>query len=180
MSRRGYALVEMLVVIAVGSVLLGIASGLLVLLMGVEQASRELLRQEVALASLADQFRRDVWGSTRLLPADGKTNSPGWRFEAAEGTVVQYRVQGTSLIRAVLDGGVAREQEAYQLPGDAQVAIEPPAVRGPAIVSLLITTPQGKPGRGSPCAVEVDAALGADRTLLETAAARTPGREVSP
>ena len=162
--RRGYALTEMLVTIAVGSVLLGIASGLLVLLMSVEQNSRDGLRQQVTLANLATQFRRDAGGCTRF--AEG---SPGWRFEQPEGTVVQYRVQGTSLIRVLMQDGVAREQEAYQLPDDAQVSLELSTARGPAIVRLLMAAPQGKPTRGPPRAVEIDAALGADRALL------TPG-----
>jgi type II secretory pathway component PulJ len=207
----------MLVVIAVGSVLLGIASGLLVLLMSVEQSSRESLRQQVALANLAGQFRRDVRGCTRMLPPDGKTTSPrfpgrvgqareasagppsgahsgpalargalvppysaGWRFEAAEGTIVQYRVQGTSLIRVLVNRGVVLEQEAYQLPEDAQVSLEISATHGPAIVSLLIAMPKGKPARGAPSAVEIDAAMAADLALLETAAQRTPDREVPP
>jgi prepilin-type N-terminal cleavage/methylation domain-containing protein len=173
MSRRGYALTELLVVIAVGSVLLGIACGLVVLLLGIEQSSRESLRQQVALADLARQFRRDVRNGARLLPPDGKPQAASaWRIAAAEGAVIQYRVEGSSLIRALLHGGVVREQQAYQLPEDAQVAIDVSAARGPAIVSLSITTPQGKPIRGSPCAVEIDAALGADGTLLGAAAER--------
>jgi hypothetical protein len=156
----------MLVVIAVGSVLLGIAAGLLVLLMGVEQSSRESLRQQVTLANLAVQFRRDVGGCTRVLPPDAKPQgSAGWRFEEPGGAIVQYRVQGTSLIRALLKGGVTREQEAYQLPQDAQVSLEMSAARAPAIVSLLITAPRSKPTQSAPRAVEIDAALGADRTL---------------
>jgi hypothetical protein len=170
-----------MVVIAVGSVLLGIASGLLVLLMSVEQSSRESLRQQVTLANMAGRFRRDVRNCTRVLPPDTKQQGlREWRLEASEGTVVKYRVEGTSLVRVLVDRGVAREQEAYQLPEDAQVSLEPSAARGPAIVSLLIATPPGKPTRGAPRAVEIDASLGADRTLLETAAARMPNREVSP
>jgi hypothetical protein len=185
--------------------------------MGLEQNSRESLRQQVTLADLARQFRCDVRGCTRVLPPDGKTTSPqfpgrvgqarqasagppsgthggpplaqgelvppysaGWRFEGPEGAVVQYRVQGSSLIRVLVTQGVVREQEAYQLPEDAHVSLEQSDAREPAIVSLLITTAQGKPTRGATRAIEIDAALGADRTLLETVAERGPHREVSP
>jgi prepilin-type N-terminal cleavage/methylation domain-containing protein len=199
MSRRGYALVELLAVIAVGSVLLGIACGLLALLMGIEQSSQESLRRQVTLANLARQFRSDAGGCTRvaegessifvgrklgLSPTPGNAKrkaSPGWRFEAPEGAVVQYRVQGTSLVRVLIVGGLAREREAYQLPEDAQVSLELSAARGPVILSLLITTPQGERVQDAPRAVEIDAALGADRMLLETATAeRGSRREVSP
>ncbi len=175
MSRRGYVLVELAAVIAVGSVLLGIASGLLVLLMGVEQSSRESLRQQVALANLARQFRSDAGGCIRILgrvgqarqasagPPSGTHGGPslapgelvppysaGWQFEEPEGTIVRYRVQGNSLIRVLVDRGVVREQEAYQLPEDAQVSLEQSDAREPAIVSLLITTPPGKRVQNAP------------------------------
>ena len=167
MIRRGYTLTEMLAVIAVGSVLLGIASGLLVLLMSVEENSRDSLRQQVMLSELAGQFRRDVRRCAHVLPADAKPRGLSeWRLAMPEGTVVQYRVQGTSLIRVVTDSGVVREQEAYQLPEKSQVSLELSAAKGPAIVSLLIATPEGKPLRGTPHAVQIDAGLGADRLLL--------------
>jgi len=169
MTRRGYALTELLAVIAVGSVLLGIASGLLVLLMSVEENSRDSRRQQVMLSELAGQFRRDVRRCVRVLPADAKRRgSPEWRLAMPEGTVVQYRVQGTSLVRILTDSGVVREQEAYQLPEEAQVSLELPAAGGPAIVSLLIATPQGKPLRGALHAVQIDVGLGADRMLLNS------------
>ncbi len=171
MSRRGYALVELLAVIAVGSVLLGIACGLLVLLMGVQQSSRESLRQQVTLANLARQFRCDVRGCTRLLPPDARPRvSPAWRFEGPEGTVMQYRLQGSSLIRGSRPWQRGPGARGVPASRNAQVSLELSAPRGPAIVSLSITTPQGKPTRGTTCAVEIDAALGADRTLTGVAA----------
>jgi prepilin-type N-terminal cleavage/methylation domain-containing protein len=166
MNRRGYALTELLVVIAVGSVLLGIASGLVVLLLSVEQSSRESLRQQVALADLARQFRRDVHSGAQVLLPDGKPQgSAGWRIAAAEGTVIQYRVEGSWLIRALVQGGQARGQEAYQLPEEAHVSLDVSAARRPAVVSLSITTPQGKPSRGGPWAFQIDASLGSDREV---------------
>ena len=191
MSRRGYVLVELAAVIAVGSVLLGIASGLLVLLMGVEQSSRESLRQQVALANLARQFRSDAGGCIRILgrvgqarqasagPPSGTHGGPslapgelvppysaGWQFEEPEGTIVRYRVQGNSLIRVLVDRGVVREQEAYQLPEEC--ASLAGAVRRPR-ASHRQPVDHDAPGQACPKrarAVEIDAALGADRTLL--------------
>jgi hypothetical protein len=174
----------MLAVIAVGSVLLGIASGLLVLLMSVEENSRDSLRQQVMLSELAGQFRRDVRRCARVAEGDspifvgrklGQSPAPAeakpqglsaWRLQMPEGTVVQYRVHGTSLIRVLSEGGVVREQEAYQLPEKSQVSLELSAAGGPAIVSLLITSPQGKPLRSVLHAVQIDAGLDADRMLL--------------
>jgi len=97
---------------------------------------------------------------------DGKPQGPAaWRIETAEETVVQYRVEGSSLIRALVERGAVREQEAYQLPEDAHVSLDVSAAQRPALVSLSITTPPGKPIRGAPRVLRVDAALGADREV---------------
>jgi prepilin-type N-terminal cleavage/methylation domain-containing protein len=182
MSRRGYALTELMVVIAVASVLLGIASGLVALLLGIEQISRESLRRQVTAANLARQFRRDVRSGVRVAEGDspifvgrklGQSPTPdgkpqgsaAWWIETSKGTVIQYRVEGSSLIRALVDHGAVREQEAYQLPEGAHVSLDVSAAQRPALVSLSITTPPGKPIRGAPRVLRVDASLGADREV---------------
>jgi prepilin-type N-terminal cleavage/methylation domain-containing protein len=166
MKRRGYALVELMVVIGVAGVLLGITSGLAALLLGIEHNSRESLRRQVTAAGLARQFRRDVRSGTQVLPPDGKAQpAAGWRIKTAEGSVIEYRVQGASLVRSVTDRGAVGEQAAYELPADARVGIEVSAAGRPALVSLSITTPRGKPVRGVPCVLRVDACLGADREV---------------
>ena len=106
MSRRGYVLVELAAVIAVGSVLLGIASGLLVLLMGVEQSSRESLRQQVALANLARQFRSDAGGCIRILGRVGQARQATPAHH--RGRTVGRRSRRASLSHPTRPGGSSR------------------------------------------------------------------------
>ena len=58
--RRAFTLVEMLTVISIGSVLMGIAISLLIVLLGAEQSGRTHAERSESLQRLADQFRRDV------------------------------------------------------------------------------------------------------------------------
>ena len=68
MLRRGFTLIEMLVVMTVGSVIVGIGVGMLHVLLRTEQTGRDRVHQAGVLARLAEQFRSDVGAAVRQTP----------------------------------------------------------------------------------------------------------------
>jgi prepilin-type N-terminal cleavage/methylation domain-containing protein len=79
MPRRGYTLIEMLVVITVSTVLLSVAVGVLHVLSRAERSGREHGNRATIVARLADQFRSDVHAALHPIPSEGADKNV-WQF----------------------------------------------------------------------------------------------------
>ncbi len=174
--RRGYTLIEMLVIIAAGSAMMAVALGILHLLIRLEQGAREEVARQTTLDRLADQFRRDVHAAGQFAAieiaeaaavqvperADG---APGWQFSLDENRTVQYRAGRRELIRTEREEKDAVARETYVLPSDATVSIERVGEAAPGIVRLRVA-----PGGAQPLGIWrgtcVDAELAKDRRFL--------------
>ena len=77
MLHRGFSLIEMLVVITVGSVVVGIGVGTLHVLHRTEQTGRDRAAQARIVDRLAQQFRSDVAAAVRQTPA---AQQGEWQF----------------------------------------------------------------------------------------------------
>jgi prepilin-type N-terminal cleavage/methylation domain-containing protein len=175
--RRGYSLIEMLVVMATTAAMLGIALGLLHLLIRLEHGSREEVRQRTTLHRLADRFRRDVHAA-RQFPAlevprppgaqgpEREEGTSGWRFSLDDGRAVQYRAEQGQLVRAERAEGDVIAQDSYVLPPHATASIALVGDEAPGIVRLRIV-PEPTPSDATWSATCIDAELGKDRRFLE-------------
>ncbi len=113
--RRGFSLIEMLAVLAVGSVLMAVAAGLLHTLMAIQQSGYHQFKDRRALDRLARQFREDVHAATAIEPqADGK-NSPGWKLPLGTNLSVEYRVAPDGVHRIELEAKRTVRRELYEL-----------------------------------------------------------------
>jgi len=81
-----------LVVVTVSTVLLGVAAGLLCLLLRAERGGREHVYRASVVARLSDQFRRDVHAALHTIPADARRKASGV-FALPDDHVVAYRVR---------------------------------------------------------------------------------------
>ncbi len=162
-NRRGFSLIEMVAVLSASTILFGIATGLLILLMQVDRSWREQVRGHATVASLADQFRRDVHGAERLtsLAALAGKAGPGWRFQSAPGRVVEYRATPGHLLRTQLVEGKTVQQEDFRLPGNASVSVQPPNAAA-GLVMLRISPPQKPVDLSAHGPLEIAATLGRD------------------
>lgn len=174
--RRGYTLIEMLVVIAAGSAMMAVAMGLLHLLLQLERGAREEVGQQTALDRLADRFRRDAHAAERFATLEvaeaagvqvpeRPAGTPGWQFSLDENPTVEYRAGRRELIRTQRAGEDAVAQESYVLPSGATVSIERVGEAAPGIVRLRVA-----PGGVQPLTIWrgtcVDAELAKDRRFL--------------
>ena len=92
--RRGYTLIEMIVVMTAGTVLMGIAVTLLCALLRAEGTGRALVERSASLGRLADQFRRDVHAADQAAKGI-------WRLPGKEGVTLRVpspHVGGTTAV----------------------------------------------------------------------------------
>ena len=86
LAPRGITLIELLAVLAVSSVLLAIAIGLIQTLLRASGAARSDLEQQNSVARLADAFRRDVHAATAFHAGPAKDGNPvEWTFDLGVG-----------------------------------------------------------------------------------------------
>lgn len=168
--RRGYTLIEMVVVMTAAATIMGLVVGLLFLLMEFGEGSREQVAQGVALRQLAEQFRCDAHAAGELAAADepgAKDSEAAWKLRLAEDHVIDYRVDEAELVRIERAGGKVVRTSGFSLPEDAVVSIET-VEEAPRIVRLEIAPGGGPASRVGPHRFRVDAVLAKDRRFAET------------
>ena len=153
--RRGYTLVEMVVVICVASVLLGLTVMLLHALLQTNQGARRYVREVATQGRLAEQFRRDVHAATAIDAACGQLTFDGDR-------TVTYTAAPGQITRTDVVGEAVRQREEFALAAELSARIEADGER--RLVSLLIEPVSGESNGG---VLQIDAVLGYDHRLLE-------------
>jgi type II secretory pathway pseudopilin PulG len=119
--RNGYLLVEMIVVISVGSALACLAVTLLGSLLHVSGALDDQVHRIATVRRLAEQFREDANAATSVkaiqdASSDRKLTSTGQRFELAPGHEVTYMFQPGVIKRVEQIDEAVRSRESFILP----------------------------------------------------------------
>ena len=157
--RHGYTLIEMMVVLAVGSVLSGVAVALIVALLRSESGARDHIHQSAVQSRLADQFRRDVHAADAI---DADDSGLVWTFTLGRGRTVTYRIEANRLERSETAEKDTQRQETYALPPDHTARLDMPEPADSPIVGLSII-PTAKTLDAKPRAtVRFEALLAAD------------------
>ncbi|NQT11818.1 MAG: prepilin-type N-terminal cleavage/methylation domain-containing protein [Planctomycetes bacterium] len=169
-GRRGYTLIEMVAVLSVGTVVMGVAVGLMLMLLRVERDSRMEVAERGAVNRLADQFRRDVRAADRLTPTEspeGEDAPFAWQLSVEAGRVVEYRAEPGALVRAERADEKVLGRESYRLPALATVSIDLVGEKAPGIVRLRITPGGDRPPSSIGQGLAIDAALARDRRFVK-------------
>jgi hypothetical protein len=159
----------MLVVITVGTAIVGVAVALVLAMMHIEKDARSQLGAGVTQARLADQFRRDVRASTGLSVADAvdaESQGPGCELTLDSDRVVRYETSGTGVVRTELDADQVVRRETYRLPRGARVSVELAEESLPAVASLRITPIENIKKRAPVQRTRIAAVLGADHRFV--------------
>lgn len=165
MQRRGYTLIEMLVVVTVSAVLMGVAVQVLYLLARLERGGRESVGRATIVARLADQFRSDVHAALRSMPAAGAEKSQ-WRFALAGDSAVAYRALPGEVERREQVAGKPARQESYALPAESVAEIVIRTEPAPTVASLVITLPGPASAMGRE--IRIDAVLSKDHRFAKS------------
>ncbi len=168
MFRRGYSLIEMLVVITVGSVIMGVGAGVLPVLMHAEQTGRDRAAEARILARLAEQFRSNVAAAVRQTTGAGQGER---RFVMAGDRLTTYRVLPGEVRRNERVAGKPVRHESYVLPSGWSAAITVQGEPAPAVMRLVVADDVFA-GNGAPPAagreIRVAAALGKDHRFTKS------------
>lgn len=138
MHRRGFTLVEMLVVLTIGTVVAGVSIGALHLLMRIERTGRDHVPRARTLMRLAEQFRDDAG-----MALDQTAGEKQWRFALPDDCSVTYRALPGEVRREEHKSGKPVRQESFILPADCEIAIEKQS-EGEFNQSILVITEKGK------------------------------------
>jgi prepilin-type N-terminal cleavage/methylation domain-containing protein len=162
--RRAFGLIEMLVAISIGSVLMGIAISLLIVLLGAEQSGRSHAERSESLQRLADQFRRDVHAAVGEVTAGGE-DPTGCRLTLADGGSVRYAIGAGGISREERKGSTVVRGESYALPKDSTATFTVDRTTSPWTLSLTIVPNDASMESGHE--IRIDAVLGRDHRFAE-------------
>ena len=114
---RGFTLVEMLAVVAVSSVLLVIATGVVHRAMRLESRWEEEANVSRTLTRLARDFRGDAH---QAQDAEVTQDPLGLKLTLPDSTVITYEVAADEVIRDYQSPGKSRRREFYSQPAEYQ------------------------------------------------------------
>jgi hypothetical protein len=172
-TRRAISLIELLVVMAVSSVLLILTIVSLSRFLAMSRAGRTHLERHLALARLGTQFRRDVWSASDMTePADKPRLL---RLSCPSGEQIEYELDQEAIRRTVLRQGVAESHEAFRLPGVVAAHWEIDPIKPRPRVTLRLELVKGQTDvapKGAEKPLEIRATLARDQRYVAKREAR--------
>ena len=167
-GRRAHSLIELVAVLGASTVVVGVATGLLLMLVRLERGARVEVAERAAVMRLADQFRRDAHAADRLAPSeDDQGAQPAWQFRLQADRVVEYRAEPDALVRVERAGGEVVGRESFGLSELATVSIDSVGDPAPAIVRLSITPGGDRLSTSIGRGLRIDAQLAKDRRFVK-------------
>lgn len=113
--RRGKSLIEMLVVMAVLSVVLTVTGHLLAAMMRVDNRSRDAVADRAMRQRFVQQFRADAHAARSARLLDDRLGEPGIVFLIPNAKPVEYRATYDRIVRIVGDGDVTHAADRLRL-----------------------------------------------------------------
>jgi prepilin-type N-terminal cleavage/methylation domain-containing protein len=140
MKRKAFTLVEMVVVMSIGTVLLTVSMVMLFALLKSEGSSRRHLEYCTVLNKLEEQFRCDVNQavSTKVIPSDDVGMALELSLPEPEITLVIYRCEPKEISREEKEGDKVLRRESYNLPDDMIASIEQTPLGVGSVVKISI------------------------------------------
>ena len=162
--RRGFTLIEVVLVVGAVAVATGLCAGLLRVLLRLDRVAKSHALETATVARLARQFRQDAHAGSGQ-PA-GNENEPATKLELAlpGGRSVLYEAHERAVARSQRLGAAIERRETYNLPycRDPRFAVRRENGRAWAILQL----PQNLDGNASARAgLRIEALTGRDWRL---------------
>lgn len=171
--RTGTSLLEMMVVMALLSVVLTRGAQTLVVLMKADDDGRRILVEETAFARLADRFRQDVRAATEAALLDGDGEERILRLKLSADRAVEYRTGSDGVHVVASEKGRPLGRETYRLSrGASHFELDGPRVSLVHVSGDVRTEPDGPAAKtavpvGRRRTLRIDATRGRDLRHLE-------------
>ena len=181
--RRGFTIVEVMVLMTAVAVMLGMCVVVLQLALRLEIDARGRFDRATVLNQLAERFRADVRGARGVQVEDENANPdpkqpPVLRVESASGRSIEYRATGAGEVaRVESEGDQVVHRETFRIPqtGEARMELRDFEGRRFAVLSIDTLT---RPDRIDPArTLEVLALVGGNSGSLGS---ETKGGEDGP
>jgi prepilin-type N-terminal cleavage/methylation domain-containing protein len=137
--RRGYALIEVLVVLTVAAVMLTLCAGMVHLLLKLDRSGRAASEEAADLTRLAHDFRADIHAAEPATPPARAADR--WTLSLDGGKTVEYQVRPRDVLRTLREGDKVRRHETYRRPPRASVSIEVGHDGPRSLASLVVDRP---------------------------------------
>jgi len=138
-SRRGFTLIEVMVLMTSVAVMLGMSVVVLQLTLRLETDARGRFDRSTLLNRLAERFRADVHGA-RGVDVDPK-QPEALRVESASGRSIEYRTKGAGEVaRVESEGDKVVHRETFRVPQTGAIRLELWEVDGRRFAVLSIET----------------------------------------
>jgi prepilin-type N-terminal cleavage/methylation domain-containing protein len=162
-QRRGYSLTEMQVVIAVGSVLMTLSTGVLVRSMRVNSTLMEQANLERTATRLSQQFRQDVHRAEGCVVDDQQEEGLVMRLAMPDEQPIEYHLAGKRIERTQAVGAGQTRRELFLFTEGCSVALS--ELEAPQRVGLLVERETGLVGEPPRVVLHVEAVVGQLVTL---------------
>ena len=133
--RPGFALIELLTTIAVLTILLGMAAGLIKLLLKLDQSGREAIVTASDQARLARTWRDDAHHAASANPL--KIDGDRLVFPGLEGQTIAYSIRPHDVLRELSRGDKVQRRELYRRPLHTAVRFETSTEAGRPLASII-------------------------------------------
>ncbi len=154
-KQRGFTLVEMLAVIAVGSVLLVLATSVVQRAMKLDSQWRSHANITRALTRLSHDLRRDAHEALSVT----LTQEPSEiQFSLPEGQTVRYTIAEDEIVRVLETPGEQAQREYYKKPTDYHAAVA--TLSSPERIDVQITLDVKLVGEPPRTVMHVEAQVG--------------------
>jgi hypothetical protein len=163
--RRGYMIVELLLVLTALVIVFGLCVGLIHSLLRLDRAGRDHLAEATTRGRLARQFRQDVRAASRSSLSEGPAPPLGrLELEAPDGRVVVYEPGDGRLLRIERAGDRQVRREEYRFPSRAAAQFRSRREDGASFVILTLRR-KGGATSGPQRESDYEALLGRDARL---------------
>lgn len=175
-ERRGISLVELLVVMSLGSVLLTTSAVVLHQIMHSHGKTRNFLAASRSGLRLSEQFRSDVHRA-REVTTNQLDQDIVLRLQLGEAKVIEYSHVDGTVRRTQRDGEKTVSREEYSFPIGSHVAIHEES--SPRLLRLSISTPgdpagSAQPGFATAVYLQIEAQVGRDSRYTDVEMEATP------
>lgn len=159
--RRGYSLIETVVVVGAVTIVLSLCGLILHGMLRLDRAGRGQFDDSATIGRLSRQFREDVHAAATVETPVSK-NVPRMLTLKRDNLAIEYRAEGPWLTRTERgDDGKARNREGYRVDRIGPVKF---VVKRPLVNLTLDRMPEKTVGFPHP-AIRIDAELGKDALL---------------
>ena len=168
-KRRGFTLVEIILVVAGASMIAATCGMLLHVLLRLDTVGRSHLNDASTVARLARQFREDVRTAGKADRTPEANQAPRLTLTTSGAPTVIYQVENDRLLRLETLGDKVVRRESYSMARLGPVAFESDG----GFVRLVLLRKPDEPGTAIRPRTRIDARLGKHRTLSRASEARS-------